>query len=250
MEQIDVLGTKFHNITLAQAVEQPKEWLAQGGLHTVVTPNPEFILQGQQDTEFQSILNAATLVIPDGIGVIYSAKLLGTPLQERVAGIDFATALLQTLAERGGSIFLLGAKDGVAAQAGENICNQYQGLVLAGTHHGYFKQDQEEEIANIVRETNPDVIFVCLGAPRQEKFIAQWGETMGVTIAIGLGGVLDVYAGTVERAPQWWIDHHLEWLYRLKKEPWRWKRMAKLPIVLLQAIKIRLFGKPKQSVKP
>lgn len=243
MERTEVLGISFDNITLNQAVARASDWLSLCGFHYVVTPNPEFILQGQSDPEFAQILNGADLVLPDGIGVIYSAKILGTPLQERVPGIDFASLLLRELDSVGGSLFLLGAKEGVATLAGENIRAQYPNITIAGVHHGYFKEPQDSEIATRVEQSGADVIFACLGAPRQEQFISKWGTTMGVKIAVGLGGAMDVFAGTVERAPEWWQQHHLEWLYRLKKEPWRWKRMAKLPKVLVQAGRFRLFGK-------
>lgn len=241
--KIDILGVRFDDLTLSQAAERGAELLQQPAFHYVVTPNPEFILAARSDSAFRDLLNAADLTIPDGIGVIYAAKLLGTPLAERVPGIEFAACMLETLDKTGGRLFLLGAKDGVAAAAADQITQQYPGLTICGVHHGYFGADEEEQVAQLVAESRPDLLFVCLGAPRQEKWIAQWGPETGCRLAIGLGGVLDVFAGTVDRAPEGWRKLGLEWLYRLCKEPKRFGRMARLPLVLIYALGARITGK-------
>jgi N-acetylglucosaminyldiphosphoundecaprenol N-acetyl-beta-D-mannosaminyltransferase len=207
----------------------------------VVTPNPEFILASEKDDSFRDVLNGADLVLPDGIGVVYSAKILGTPLKERVPGIEFGTAMLGVLNEMGGRLFLLGAKPGVAEQAGANILEQYPNIVLCGTQDGYFKD--EEDVILKVAAARPDLLFVCLGAPKQEKWMARWGKHTGAKMAIGLGGCLDVYAGNVERAPEAWQKAGMEWAYRLKKEPKRITRMAKLPLVLVKSAGQRVKGK-------
>lgn len=242
--QIEVLGVAFHQITLEDAITQGRAWLKKeaAGFHLVVTPNPEFILMAQKNFVFRQILRQADLVLPDGIGVVYASKILGRPLQGRVAGIDFASGILSVLSEEGGRVFLLGSKEGVAEMAEEKLTAEYPNLTVCGCHHGYFKEDQDEEVANLIAQSQADVIFVCLGAPRQEIFLAQWGETTGAKMGIGLGGALDVFAGTVERAPKAWQKCNLEWLYRLVKEPKRFGRMAKLPLVLVQAMKERCFG--------
>ena len=241
--KINVLGINFDNLTLEQAAEKGAEMLREDKFHYVVTPNPEFILSAEKDAAFRSILNDADLVIPDGIGVIYSAKILGTPLPERVPGIEFAAKMLEQLNEMGGRLFLLGAKPGVADRAGENIVAQYPNIVLCGTQDGYFKD--EEDVILKVAAARPDLMFVCLGAPKQEKWMARWGQHSGAKLAIGLGGVLDVYAGNVERAPESWQKLGLEWAYRLKKEPQRFGRMARLPLVLVKSAGVRVKGKGK-----
>ena len=228
---------------MEQAAELGSKMLQEDRFHYVVTPNPEFILAAEKDESFRAVLNAADLVIPDGIGVIYSAKILGTPLSERVPGIEFSAKMLEKLDEMGGRLFLLGAKPGVAEKAGENICAQYPNIVLCGTQDGYFKD--EEEVILKVAAAKPDLIFVCLGAPKQEKWMARWGQHTGAKMAIGLGGCLDVYAGNVERAPEAWQKLGMEWAYRLKKEPKRITRMAKLPLVLVKSAGQRMKGKGK-----
>ena len=191
------------------------------------------------------MLNGADLVLPDGIGVVYSAKILGTPLKERVPGIEFAADMLACLNEMGGRLFLLGAKPGVAQKAGENILARYPNIVLCGARDGYFKD--EEAVLLEVAAARPDLLFVCLGAPKQEKWMARWGQHTGARMAIGLGGCLDVFAGNVERAPESWQKLGLEWAYRLKKEPKRIGRMAKLPLVLVKAAGQRVSGKKEKK---
>lgn len=243
--KINVLGVRFDNVNLGEAVELGAQLMTQPGFHYVVTPNPEFVLAAEKDKEFQDVLNGADLVIPDGIGVIYSAKLLGTPLKARVPGIEFSAGMLAHMNKIGGRVFLLGAKPGVAELAAANISKDFPNLTVCGTHDGYFKED--EPVVQIIKESNADLLFVCLGAPRQEKFMAKYGPETGVKLAMGLGGSLDVYAGTVERAPESWQKCNMEWAYRLVKEPKRINRMAKLPLVLVKAAKLRLTGGTKED---
>ncbi len=241
--KIDILGVQFDDLTREEAAARGAELLAEDAFHYVVTPNPEFILASEKDEAFRTVLNRADLVLPDGVGVVYSAKILGTPLKERVAGIEFAADMLACLNGTGGRLYLLGAKPGVAEQAGRNITAQYPNITLCGTRDGYFKD--EEEVLLSVAAARPDLLFVCLGAPKQEKWMARWGRHTGARLAIGLGGALDVFAGNVERAPERWRKLGREWAYRLKKEPRRIGRMAKLPLVLFQAAGTRLRGKTR-----
>ena len=241
----DILGIQFDDVTLEQAVEAGRALLSEDSFHYVVTPNPEFILAAETDLVFKNVLNQADLVLPDGIGVVYSSRILGTPLKGRVPGIDFAEQMLAVLNEQGGRLFLLGAKPGVALQAGEKILERYPNIVLCGTQDGYFSD--ELTVVRKVADAKPDLLFVCLGAPKQEKWMSRWGVHTGAKLAIGLGGALDVFAGNVERAPEQWQKMGLEWAYRLKKEPQRISRMARLPLVLQRAAGERVFGKKKQG---
>ena len=241
----EILGIQFDNLTREEAAQRGAELLAEDKFHYVVTPNPEFILASERDEEFRQVLNGADLVLPDGIGVVYSAKIMGTPLKQRVPGIEFAADMLARLNETGGRLFLLGAKPGVAEKAGKTILERCPNLVLCGTQDGYFKD--EEAVLLKVAAARPDLLFVCLGAPKQEKWMARWGKHTGARMAIGLGGVLDVFAGNVERAPESWQKLNLEWAYRLKKEPKRIGRMAKLPLVLVKAAGARVKGSRKEE---
>ena len=239
----EILGVRFDDLTQQEAAQQGRQLLEEDKFHYVVTPNPEFLLAAEKDPEFRRVLNAADLVLPDGIGVVYSAKILGTPLKERVPGIEFAEAMLSALNEMGGRLYLLGAKPGVAEQAGENLKKRYPNLLLCGTHDGYFQTDGP--VVDQIRAARADVVFVCLGAPKQERWMAQYGPETGAHLMVGLGGVLDVYAGHVKRAPEIWQKLGLEWCYRLLHQPSRLGRMAKLPLFLLEAAREKgKRGKP------
>ena len=233
--RINVLGVGFDNLTLAEAVEAGARLLKTEGCHYVVTPNPEIVEVCRADPAALAAVNGADLVLADGIGVIKGAAMLGTPLKERTPGIEFAAGLMGRMAGEGQSLYLLGAKPGVAEKAAERLTARYPGLRIAGTHDGYFKDSAP--VAQAIRESGADCVFVCLGAPKQELWMRQWGKETGARLLCGLGGSLDVFAGTVERAPKFWCDHGLEWFYRLCKEPKRIGRMMKLPLFLLHVRK-------------
>ncbi|MCI6567747.1 MAG: WecB/TagA/CpsF family glycosyltransferase [Dysosmobacter sp.] len=229
--RIDVLGVGFDNLTMEEAVDEGVRLLHAEGTHYVVTPNPEIVEVCREDPAAMRAVNGADLVLPDGIGVIKGAAMLGTPLKEKTPGIEFAAHLMGRMAEEGLSLYLLGAKPGVAEQAAENLRKQYPGLQIAGTHDGYFKDDGP--VAEEIRHSGADAVFVCLGAPKQELWMEKNGDATGAKLLCGLGGSLDVFAGVVERAPKFWSDHGLEWFYRLCKEPRRIGRMMKLPLFLV-----------------
>lgn len=229
--RIDVLGVGFDNVTMSEAVDRGMALLHEAGAHYVVTPNPEIVEVCRENAAARAAVNGADLVLPDGIGVIKGAAMLGTPLKEKTPGIEFAVHLMERMAKEGSSLYLLGAKPGVAEQAAKNLAAQYPGLVIAGVHDGYFQEDGP--IVEAIRQSGADAVFVCLGAPKQELWMAKNGPATGAHLLCGLGGSLDVFAGVVERAPKFWSDHGLEWFYRLCKEPRRIGRMMKLPLFLV-----------------
>ena len=227
----EIMGVTFDDVTLEEAVAAGEALAAGPGFSYVVTPNPEIVAMARETETYREILNGAGLVLPDGIGVVHAAKILGTPLKGRVPGIDFASALVERLARNGLRLFLLGAKPGVAEQAAARLKARYPGLKIAGTHDGYFKEDAP--VVEAIRESGADCVFVCLGAPKQELWMEKNGPATGARLLCGLGGSMDVFAGTVERAPKFWSDHGLEWFYRLCKEPKRVGRMLRLPLFLV-----------------
>lgn len=237
----DVLGVGFDDLTLEEAAQAGAALVEGEGFHYAVTPNPEFILAARKDPAFRQALLDADLVLADGIGVVYSAKLLGRPLKGRAPGIEFAQRLVAWMAKNGKRLFLLGAKPGVAELAAANLKDKYPGLIVCGTHDGYFKED--EPVVEAIRQAAADVVFVCLGAPKQEFWMVKNGPASGAHLMVGLGGSLDVFAGVVERAPEAFQKLGMEWLYRLMKEPKRIGRMAKLPLVLVYALGGRIGGK-------
>ena len=229
--RIDVLGVGFDNVTMDEAVTAGMSLLQGKKASYVVTPNPEIVEVCRQDPAAMEVVNGAALVLPDGIGVVKGAAILGTPLKERVPGIEFAAGLMEKMAENGHSLFLLGAKPGVAETAAQKLTEKYPGLRIAGTRDGYFKDDAP--VVEAIAASGADCVFVCLGAPKQEFWMRKNGEATGAKLLCGLGGSLDVFAGVVERAPKFWCDHGLEWFYRLCKEPKRIGRMMKLPLFLV-----------------
>ena len=240
--RVDVLGVGFDNITMDQAVAEGVRLMDTDGAHYVVTPNPEIVEVCREDAQAMDAVKNADLVIPDGIGVIYGAKILGTPLKEKIPGIEYAARLMEQMAVNGKTLFLLGAKPGVAQEAERRLCKLYPGLKIVGTHDGYFKDD--EVVIREIRESGADVVFVCLGAPRQEKWMRKYGEATGAHLLLGLGGSLDVFSGTVKRAPEVYQKLGLEWFHRLITNPARAGRMMKLPLFLVHVIGAR--GKAKK----
>ena len=238
--RVDVLGVSFDNVTMDEAVDKAMAFLEEDRPHLAATPNPEIVQRAGRDPEYAEVLRQADLVIPDGIGVVYAARILGRPLKGRVPGIDLASALMERMARTGKRLFLLGAKPGVAEQAAVKLQAEHPGLVVCGAHDGYFQEDGP--VVEAIRTARADVVFVCLGFPRQEKWAAAHGQAAGARLYIGLGGALDVFAGKVERAPEQFQRLGLEWLYRLMKEPSRIGRMAKLPLFLVSAVGARLRG--------
>ena len=238
--KIDVMGVRFDNVTMTEALEKAKEMLQSEGADYVVTPNSEIVYESMASKELEDLLNGASLVLPDGAGVVLGAKILGTPLKEKVAGVEFADGVLGLLAETGGSVYLLGSKPGVAELAAEKMLQKHPGLTVAGMADGYFKE--EAPVIEKINAAHADVLFVCLGAPKQEKFMALHREELNVKLMAGLGGSLDSFAGTVKRAPKWMIRLSLEWLYRLIKEPKRFTRMLRLPKFLWAVVCKRIGG--------
>jgi N-acetylglucosaminyldiphosphoundecaprenol N-acetyl-beta-D-mannosaminyltransferase len=198
----------------------------------------------REDGELREILNGADLCTPDGIGVVYGAKILGDKLSERVAGYDLIVNLFDVLAKKGKSVYLLGAKPKVAEVAAENLVKKYPGLKIAGTHDGYFKDDDDEKVIEEINKTSPDFLMVCIGFPKQENWIYKYKDKLNVRLAIGAGGCIDVFAGNVQRAPEFYCNHGIEWLYRLIKQPSRFVLMLALPKF---GFKVLFMGKKYQK---
>ena len=244
--RVDILGVDFDNVTFSQAVTQACEIVAAAERAYIVTPNPEIVWMARAHETLKTALARASMVLPDGVGITLGAKILGTPLSERIPGIDFASALLKRLAAEGGRLFLLGAKPEVVEKASIRLQKDYPGIEIAGICDGYFKDD--EKVIDYINETHPDVVFVCLGSPKQELWMSENINKLNTGVCIGLGGSLDIFAGTVKRAPKAFRIMGLEWFYRLITQPSRIKRMIKLPMFLLVVISRRFIGKPGVGV--
>lgn len=238
--KIDVMGVRFDNVDMDEALSIAGDLLRRDAVSYVVTPNSEIVYEAMADQGLRDLLNGADLVLPDGAGVVLGSKILKTPLKQKVAGVDFADRLLGLLAENGGTVYLLGSKPGIAELAAEKMLAKHPRLQICGLADGYFKE--EGPVIEKINQAKPDVLFVCLGAPKQEKFMAAHQKDLQVKVMIGLGGSLDSFAGTVKRAPKWMIACNLEWFYRLLKEPWRFKRMLRLPKFLWAVVRRRIGG--------
>lgn len=236
-----IMGVQIDNLTMEEAVAAGCGLMESGGCHYVATPNSEIIYAARKNGELKAALNGAALTLPDGIGVVYAGRILGTPFREKVAGIEFGTAMLGKAAERGWPVYFLGAKPGVAREAARRMGERFPGLIVAGTADGYFKEDGP--VAEQIRNSGAELVLVCLGAPKQELWMARNGRATGARLLCGLGGSLDIFAGVSQRAPEIWVKLGLEWAYRLVKEPWRIGRMMNLPRFLFTAIGMRITGK-------
>ena len=232
--RVDVLGVGFDSFTMDQAVAEAMRLLATEGCHYVVTPNPEIVELCREDEALRRIVNAADMVLPDGVGIIYGAKILGTPLRARLPGADFAGCLMEAMARGGQTLYLLGARPGVADQAARRLGARYPGLRIVGTHDGYFQDSAP--VAEAVRASGAQAVFVCLGAPKQERWMAEFGPATGARLLVGLGGCLDVFSGNVKRAPAIFRRLGLEWLHRLVTNPSRAGRMVKLPLFMAHVL--------------
>lgn len=222
MSRVTILGVGFDPVTEAGAVERALALLAERRCAYVCTPNPEIVMMARRDPALLDAVNGADLVLPDGVGVLWASKRLGRPLPERVAGYDFLLALL---ARMKGSVYILGGQPGTAEKAGQTIARAYPDVTVAGCCDGFIS-DELGLIAEI-GEKRPDLLMVCLGASKQELWMAAHRD-LPVGLMAGLGGSVDVLAGTVPRAPVWWRSHGLEWLYRLLRQPRRLKRQLAL----------------------
>lgn len=238
-ETVNILGVHIDKITADYALKKAERYVRTPGVSTIYTPNPEIVMAAYEDPSFCEVLNAADLCTPDGIGVVYAARMLHDPVPERVAGFDLACGLLKSISKTGEGVFLFGAKPGVAETAKRRLEEQYPGLVVSGTHDGYFSPEDEPEIVEEINQSGAKLLFVCLGAPKQEKWIHKYKDSLTVNLCMGVGGALDVFAGNVKRAPEIFIKCNLEWLYRFCKQPSRLGRFMALPKFMLTVKKSR-----------
>lgn len=229
-DKVNILGVKIDKVNIDDASDIIMGFVnGDGDVKAVYTPNSEIVMQGYRSKEIRDVLNDAALLTADGIGVVYASRILKDPIAERCAGFDVACSLLDKMGKAGKSVYLFGSKPGVAEIAAENICSRFPGIVISGCADGYFDDEKEKKIIEDINSKSPDVLFVCLGAPKQEQWIHRHKKHLNCKVCMGLGGSLDVFAGTVERAPEFYQKHGIEWLYRLVKQPKRFFRMLDLP---------------------
>lgn len=238
-----LLGVRVDRLTQSQVLdvvmnilERARSSDKQAICQQVVTVNPEFVMQAQHNSPFLHAINQAVLVVPDGIGIVLALRYLRHPTPERVAGVDTAVALAKRCALQNYRLYLLGAAPGVAEIAAARLQELAPGLQIAGTYAGSPAPDEEDELIERIRVAQADVLYVAYGAPAQDLWIARNLARLPVALAMGVGGTFDFLAGRQRRAPEAMQRMGLEWLYRLYREPWRWRRMLALPRFMMQVV--------------
>ena len=229
-----ILDIPIENITSKNAVKKLLDFLQSGSNNIVITPNPEIVMKAQKDKKLAHIIKQAELVVPDGIGLVLASYITKPKLPQRVAGIDLIQSFFSE-APPGTTVYLFGAKDGVAKTAKKNIESKYKNIQVVGYHSGYFDNAQEKFIVQQIKTLKPHVLLVGLGAPKQEKWMYK-NKGLPVRVSIGIGGGIDVMAGVVKRAPKVFIALNLEWFYRLITDPKRILRMGALPRFVFKII--------------
>ena len=246
INKVDILGVPIHDVTLTEACELAERLIAHGGAHQFATVNPEFIMAARRDAEFMGVLNHTALNVPDGVGVLWAARRNGHALSERVAGVELVEKLCAMASTHGWRAYFLGAQIGVAERAAAAMALKYPGLVIAGTFSGSSRAEDEAAIVARVREVHPHLLFVAYGAPKQDVWLARTlpviasnpvpgSDCLGIC-GVGVGGTFDFIARVQQRAPDWMRNAGLEWLYRLVRQPWRWRRQMALVRFVLAAM--------------
>jgi N-acetylglucosaminyldiphosphoundecaprenol N-acetyl-beta-D-mannosaminyltransferase len=232
LRKVDILGIGVHDCDEDDAVQAIHTFLEDkhDGVRQVVTVNPEFIMEARRNPTFHSLLNNAALATPDGVGIVLAASILRTPVKGRATGVGLVNRLGEMSARHGYRLFLLGAAPGVAEHAAQELARRYPGVCVAGTYPGSPDDAHFEEIRQKLEQAQPQILFVAYGAPRQDIWVARHSHQMpsSVRVAMGVGGVFDYLSGRVPLAPHLMRKAGLEWLYRLYKQPWRWKRILKV----------------------
>ena len=228
MSRIRFMNTEVDNLTMQEALNAIDDLIMKNCNAYVVTPNVDHIIQLERGGELTEVYKHANLILTDGKPLIWISKWYRTPIKEKISGSDLFPQLCALAAKKRYRMFFLGAAEGVAAKAAENLKKKYHGLQVVGTYSPPFGFENNEEemnkIKSIIKASSPHILIVGLGCPKQELFILHHREELGVPISLGLGGSLDFEAGNIKRAPRWMANHGLEWLYRITQDP---KRLAK-----------------------
>lgn len=239
-----ILGVKIDNVSFSDVMAKIAAFLMVDELHMITTVNPEFLVTAQHDEAFKDILNNTDLNVPDGIGLKFGACITGQKIGERITGVDLTWEICKLAAEKGYSVYFLGGAEGVAQKAANRIQILYPDLKIAGTATPGVAVDGSTDslVIDDINNSNTDILFVALGAPKQEKFINRYRDQLKVKLAMGVGGTFDYIAGIVPYAPAWIRKIGLEWLYRLFTQPKRWKRIFTATIVFpWMVIKSKFF---------
>lgn len=223
------------------ALEYVASFIASGKPHHIVTADASMVMTYREDKDFAAIVDQAALITPDGAGIIWASKRLGIPVTAKVSGVDLSAKLVELSGTKGWRVFFFGGAPGVAEAAAQKMQERFPNAAICGFRDGYYKPDEENQVAEQLAAARPDIVLVAMGIPRQEKFIARQKERVGAKVYIGVGGTLDVFSGTVKRAPVWMQKSGLEWFYRIASNPnaARMKKLAALPRFALLTLKTK-----------
>ena len=229
----EILGYKVYNKSKKELIDE----IWGRNCTNIVSGNPEVLFTGLENERLnKSFKSDYSIIIPDGVGTVIASKIVKSPVNEKIAGIEVMESVLKKCAKEGKGVYLLGAKEETLVECIKKLESSIDNLKIVGSHNGYFDLDNCGEIIEDIKKSEPWAIFVAMGCPRQEKFIDEHINELPCSFYMGVGGSFDVFAGNVNRAPKWMISLGLEWLYRVLKEPWRIKRLGAIPRFLLKVI--------------
>ena len=244
-----IWGAVVDNVSLHYALGKVRSWVGGGEPHRIFTVDALAALRSRSDEAYREAVGEADLVLPDGKGLIWAFRFLGTPIQERLPGVEFVEHLCRQASGEGWPVFFLGGKPGIAEKAARALGERHRDLVVAGCRDGYFRPSEEPEVLEAIRNSGARVLFLGLGVPRQELWLHLHARTapgspaaLPGIVGMGIGGSMDVLSGELRRAPALWQRWGMEWLYRTLQEPWRWKRVIRLPLFVLLVLWTRLVG--------
>lgn len=241
MDSVRILGFRIDRVSMEAALQRIEAFIAEGVPRYLVTADASMVVTAKEDPELAGIVDRADLVTPDGAGILWASRELQTPITDKVSGVDLVGEMVRLSAEKGYRIFFFGAGPGVAEEAAVNLRTKFPGAHIVGTRDGYFKPEQESDIVAQIKAAKPDVLFVAMGIPKQEKWITRYKDEIGVPVSAGIGGSFDVYSGRVQRAPLWMQKRGLEWLHRLYKNPKKISKVMTLPKFAMMTLRQRFM---------
>lgn len=246
MNKIRILDANVDNLELKEIIDRVKGFVQSGRPNMIITANSLMVNCISGDNRLKKVFDEAALVLADSVGIVWASKCLGEPALKRIPGIDLMIEICSLAARKNYSLYLLGAHNKIVEKAAEELRKKLPSLKIAGTHHGYFtgSANDERDVIREIKETRPDILFVGMDVPRQEKWLHEHMEELGVSVCMGIGGSFDVISGRFERAPLWVRRMGLEWAYRFLLQPWRITRLIKLPVFVY-----KVFRQKHSSVK-
>jgi N-acetylglucosaminyldiphosphoundecaprenol N-acetyl-beta-D-mannosaminyltransferase len=250
VDSIDILGCRLDLLDQEDATEAILRFAREGAAAQVVTLGTEMVVYAQRDPAFRTVINDSALSLCDTVGVLAVARRRGAKLDDRVTGVELMERLCQSAAVEGLPVFLFGGAEGVAADAAAILEVSFPGLIIAGTRNGFYTSEEEAAIVETIRNSGARILFVGLGSPRQEMWLARNLRATGCGAGIGVGGSFDVISGRVKRAPMIWRQLGIEWLYRLIREPHRVRRQLALPYFVWLVVLDRLGMRTQKGTNP